>query len=222
MYASHLIRVVVAGFAVSFALGYDSIAVAQSGRHVRKSAPAPVSTPAPEPALTPNKAKEKEKAALTFIVGTDRNGGFSNIPMYYYDTVARGCAERLENATGVKADVAQAEMNRSEAISRARAEKEMYVVWLQLSSQNINNQPGTVNNVNDIYLEYSVYEPTTAKRVAWGHTYQGARKKGAVVGPSPTGRGSTVYSEYLLKQAAREAAEKILDTMKIGSAPGIP
>jgi hypothetical protein len=180
-----------------------------------------VSTPEPEPEPTPNKAKEKEKAALTFIVSIDRNGGFSNIPMYYYDSVSRGCAERLDNAAGVKADVV-GEMNRLEAIRRARAEKETYVVWLQLSSQNINNTPGTVNNVNDIYLEYSVYAPTTAKRVAWGHTYQGARRKGVVVGPSPTGRGSTVYSEYLLKQAARDAAERILDTMKIGGTPGIP
>jgi hypothetical protein len=216
---SHLIRVVVAGVAVNFALACGSIAVAQSGRHVPKSTPAPVSTPAPAPAPTPSKAPEKEKARFTFVVGIDRYNGFSNIPLYYYDSVLRGCAERLDDATGVKADVARGEMSRSEAVSRARAEKETYVVWLQLSSQNINNQPGTVNNVNDIYLEYSVYAPTTAKRVAWGHTYQGARKRGVVVGPPSSGRGSMVYSEYLLKQAAREAAERILDAMKIGSTP---
>ncbi|MDQ6651193.1 MAG: hypothetical protein M3Y84_00440 [Acidobacteriota bacterium] len=219
---SSLIRVVVAAVAVSFSLGCNSTALAQSGRHVRKPMPAPVATAAPEPAPTPNKAAEKVKALLTFIVGIDRYNGFSNIPLYYYDSVSRGCAERLKDATGVKADIAHGEMSRSDAINRARAEKEAYVVWLQLSSQNINNTPGTVNNVNDIYLEYSVYAPTTAKRVAWGHTYQGARKRGVVVGPSPSGRGNRVYSEYLLKQAARDAAERILDVMKIGSTPGIP
>ncbi|MDQ2937753.1 MAG: hypothetical protein M3R67_09610 [Acidobacteriota bacterium] len=217
--ASHLIRVFVAIVAVSFALGCMSTISAQSGRQVRKSTPAPVATPTPEP--TPvAKAPEKEKAAITFIVGIYRYNTFSNIPFYYYDSVSRSCAERLNDASGVKADVAHGEMSRGEAINRAKSEKETYVVWLQLSSQSLSSDPGTVSSVQDISVEYSVYAPTTAKRVASGHTYQGARKKGVVVGPS--GRGSTVYGEYLLKQAAREAAERILDAMKIGSRPTIP
>ena len=222
--ASHLLRIFTAGVAVSLALSCASTAVAQSGRQVRRTTPAPVATPTPEsePAPTPNKAAEKEKALITLIVGVDRYNGFSNIPLYYYDSVLRGCADRLDDATAVKADVVQEEMSRGDAVNRARSEKQAYVVWLQLSSQNINNDPGTVNNVNDIYLEYSVYAPTTAKRIASGHTYQGARKRGGVVGPSPSGRGSTVYSEYLLKQAAREAAERILDALSIQSHPKVP
>jgi len=142
--------------------------------------------------------------------------------LYYYQTVLLSCANRLDDATAVKADVVHGEMSRSDAITRARAEKETYVVWLQLRSENINNQPGTVDRVKDIYLEFSVFAPATAKRVVSGHTYQGARKRGVVVGPPPSGRGSGVYSEYLLKQAAREAAERILDAMKIGGRPSIP
>lgn len=218
--ASHLIRVFAATVALSVALGCTFTTVAQSGRQVRRSTPAPVATPAPEPAPTPNKAAEKEKAAIAFIVGIDRYNSFSNIPLYYYDRVSRGCAERLDEAAAVKADVVQGEMSRGDAINRAKAEKETYVVWLQLSSQTLSSDPGTVSSVQDISVEYSVYAPTTAKRVASGRTYQGARKKGVVVGPS--GRGSTVYGEYLLKQAAREAAERILDAMKIGSRPTIP
>jgi hypothetical protein len=217
--ASHLIRVFVAIAALSFALGCMSTISAQSGRQVRKSTPAPIATPAPEP-TPPAKAPQKEKAVLTFIVGIYRYNSFSNIPLYYYDSVSRSCAERLDHASGVKADVARGEMNRADAINRAKSEKETYVVWLQLGSQSLSSDPGTVSSVRDISVEYSVYAPATAKRVASGHTYQGARRKGVVVGPS--GRGNTVYSEYLLKQAAREAAERILDAMKIESRPTIP
>jgi hypothetical protein len=216
----HLIRVFVAIVALSFAFGCMSTISAQSGRQVRKSTPAPIATPEPEPTPTLNKAKEKEKADITFIVGIDRYNGLSNIPLNYYDTVSRSCAERLNAAIAVKADVVFGEMSRGEAIRRAKSEKETYVVWLRLASESITSDPGTVSSVRDIYLEYSVLAPTTGKQVASGHAYQGARKKGVVVAPS--GRGNTVYSEYLLKQAGREAAERILSSMKIGSRPTIP
>lgn len=202
------------GFIVSFALISAATAMGQSGRRVRKSAPAPVS--APEPTLSPANPAQKEKPALTFIVGMDRYNGFSNIPLYFYDSVLRSCAERLDDATAVKVEVAQGEMNRGQAVTRARAEKEDCVVWLQLKVDSMSADPGIVNNLNQLYLEYWVFAPTTAKLVTSGRTYQqGYRKGGVVVGPSGSGRSNTTYSEYLLKQAAREAAERILAHFQI-------
>ena len=194
-----------------------SAVAAQSGRRARKPAPEPVATPEAKP--TAEKPAEKEKPRLTFIVGVDRYEGFSTIPLNYYDTVTRSCANRLDDATAVKVDIVHGELSRSDAISRAKAEKEGYVVWLQLKAENLRGDPTTVDNLSQLYIEYWVFAPTTAKRVAFGHTYQqGYRKGGVVVGPPSSGRGSVGYSEYMLKQAARDAAERILGELKI--APG--
>ena len=210
------LRFVAVSFVVSFFLVCVSTAIPQSGRRAQKPIPAPASTPEPTP--TTNKQGEKEKATITFIVGVDRYLGFSTIPLSFYDTVARGCAERLDDAAGVKIEVASKEMNRGDAVLRAKAEKEAFTVWLQLKVENVSGDSATVNNLSQLFIEYAVFAPTTAKTVTWGHTYQqGYRKGGVVVGPPGSSRGNVSYSEYLLQQAAREAAERILSALKMGA-----
>ena len=212
---STLLRLVVVSLAVGVFLVCVSTAIAQSGRRGQKSTSAPASTPEPTPTKKPS---EKEKITVTFIVGVDRYLGFSTIPLSYYDTVARGCAERLDDAPGAKIEVAHKEMNRGDAVLRAKAEKEAFTVWLQLKLENVSGDPATVNNLSQIFIEYAVFAPTTAKTVTWGHTYQqGYRKGGVVVGLPGSSSGNVSYSEYLLKQAAREAAERILNALKMGA-----
>jgi hypothetical protein len=199
--------------AITFALGWASIALAQSGRRVHKSASLPASTP--EPPLAPVKT-DKEKSLRTFIVGVDRYNGFSTIPLDYYDTVTRACGDRLDDAGSVRVDVVRGELTRADAVARAKAEKEAYVVWLQLKVESIHGDTSIVRNLSQLYIHYAVFAPNTAKTVAFGHTYQrGYRKGGVVVGPPSSGRGSVVYSEYLLREAARDAAERILDKLKM-------
>lgn len=191
-----------------------SAGVAQSGRRARTPTPQPVATPEAKP--TADKPAEKEKPRLTFILGVDRYNGFSNIPLDYYDTVKRACAARLDDATAVKVEVVHGELSRSDGIRRAKAEKDGYVVWLQIKVESTSGDPTFVNNLRDLYLEYWVFAPTTAKRVVWGHTYQQGRRKGDVVlGPTASRRGSVAYFEYLLREAAREAGERILNELKI-------
>lgn len=189
-----------------------STVAAQSGRRSQK--PAPVATPEAQPAA--EKPAENEKPRLPFIVAVDRYLGFSTIPLNYYDTVTHGCADRLDDATGVRVEIVHGELSRSDAVSRAKAEKEGYVVWLQIKVENLRADPTIVDNLSQLYIEYSVFAATTAKRVAWGHAYQqGHRQGGVVISPPASGRGSVGYSEYLLKEAAREAAESILSQLKI-------
>ncbi|HYR76224.1 MAG TPA: hypothetical protein VEM96_10310 [Pyrinomonadaceae bacterium] len=209
------LRLVAVSFVVGLFLVCVSTAIAQSGRRGQKSTSAPVSIPEPTPV---NKPIEKEKATITFIVGVDRSLGFSTIPLSFYDTVARGCAERLDDAPGAKIEVAHKEMNRGDAVLRARAEKEAFTVWLQLKVESVSGDPTMVSNLSQIFIEYAVFAPTTAKTVTWGHTYQqGYRKGGVVVGPPGSSSGNVSHSEYLLKQAAREAAERILSALKMGA-----
>lgn len=213
---SPLLRLVIVGFALSLSLICTANANAQSGRRVHKTA-APAPTPEPSPTDTPSK---KEENVVTFIVGVDRYHGFSNIPFSYYDTIARACAGRLDDQPAVRVEFAQKDMTRADAVRKAEAEKEAYVVWLQIQVESLYGDPSRVDNLNKLYLEYAVFAPTTAKQVAWGHTYQtGSRKGPLVVGPSGTGSGNVDLSERRLRQAAREAAERILNALKMGSIP---
>ena len=203
-------------FLVSVSLLLVATAFAQSGRRGQKSQPPPVATPTPIP-QTPEK---KEAPAVTFFLGVDRYLGFSNIPLSFYGTVARECAERLDDAPGAKAEVATQELNRSDAVRKAKEMKEGFVVFLLLKVENGSDDPSLVENLTQIYIEYTVFAATTAKIAAWGHTYQqGYRKGGVVVGNPIPGRGNQVRSEYLLKQAAREAADRILEALKLGASP---
>jgi hypothetical protein len=188
-----------------------SAAVGQSGRRVRKSTPLPVSTPEPTPA--PNKPAEKPRAALTFIIGMDRYGDFSRIPLYVSSSVLRTCADRLDDPGSVNVEIATRDIGRGDAIRRAKAEKEAYVVWLQLAPDTFSGRAGSNDNLYNVEIQYLVLAPTTAKQVTSGRTYPGAyRNRGVIVSPKTSG----VYGDYYLNQAAKAAAERILDHFHIG------
>jgi hypothetical protein len=198
------------------ALSFVTLSLAQSGRRVHKPAPLPIPTPAPQ-STTPK--KPEEKSMLTFIVGVDRYSGFSTIPLSYYDTVKDACGDRLNDAKSVKVERVPGELSHGDAVARAKAEKEAYVVWLQIRAENIRGDPSRINNLSQLYIEYAVLAPATAKQVAFGHTYQhGYRKGGVIIGPPSTSTGNIGYSEYLLREAAREAGQRILNTLKIPTA----
>lgn len=181
--------------------------VAQSGRRAPKSAPVPTPTPQAQPIV--KKPAQEVTFLRSFIVGTDRVVNFSNIPSYFYDSVLRACADRLDDAPSVKAEIAHREMNRGEAVKRAKAESEANIVWIQLRIDSARAESG--NDFSEVYLDYWVFAPTTAKIITYGRSYQqGHRTGGVIMPPRPTGRASLPYSEHLLKQAARNAAERIL------------
>ncbi len=192
----------------------------QSGRRApRSSAPAPTPTPQAEP--VEKEPTAETKAALSLIVGIDRGSSFADIPLYFYDSVLRACGERLDDSPSVKADIANREMNRGEAIKRAKAETESHIVWLQLRLDNARVQ--STDDLRDVYIEYLVFAPTTAKTVTSGRTYQQMGRAGGVIAmPGPGGRASLPYTEQLLKRAARDAADKILSAMNVsgGRVPG--
>ena len=177
--------------------------VAQSGRRVRKPetaipVPTPEATPAPAP--TP-----KPEPTFTFIVGIEKFGDFSRIPLYTYSGVLRSCADRLDESSLVKAETTSTEMSRADAVRLAKSEKGAHVVWLQLRSNNFSGRTTVYDDPNDVYVQYAVFAPTTAKQVTSGNIYPDYRNRPVRV---PT---STTQGDYYLNQAARGAAERILD-----------
>jgi hypothetical protein len=187
------------------------LAAGQSGRRAPKSSvPAPVPQATPEATPTP----KETKSALSLVVGMDRGSAFAEIPTYFYDTVLSACGERLDNSPSAKADIAKLDMNRSEAVKRAKAETESYVVLLQLKFDNPRMQ--RIEDLREIYIEYTVFAPMTGKSITNGRTYQQmARAGGVIVMPAPGGRASLPYAEEMLKRAARDAADRILSVLSV-------
>ena len=184
-------------------------AAAQSGRRLPKSAPTP--TPSPQP-VQATKPAEKPKPALRLIVGAEQRGYLSGLPSYFNDAVLKACAERLDAAPSVEVTVSHRDVGRGEAVKTAKAEKEAYVVWLQLRTDRIGYDQQI--DINDLYLEYVVFAPTTAKIEANGRTYpQGYGRGGVIVNPGRLPGNNLPYIEQALKQAARAAAERILDAL---------
>lgn len=180
--------------------------MAQSGRRVRKSSSAPVSVPTPEATPTPTVASEKQKRAFTFIVGLDKYGDYSRISLYVYSGVLHSCVDRLDDSRSVEAKVSTNDMSRSDAIRKAKAEKEAYIVWLQLRPNTFSGRAGVYDDPNNVYVEYSVFEPITGKRATSGSTYPEAYRNKTIRLPT-----SSTNGDYYLNQAARGAAERILD-----------
>ncbi|MCM3903492.1 MAG: hypothetical protein ND866_17450 [Pyrinomonadaceae bacterium] len=183
----------------------------QSGRRAPRST-SPTPTPRAEP--VEKQPIVETKGALSLIVGIDRGSSFANIPQYFYDSVLRACGERLDDSPSVKADIANREMNRGEAVKRAKAETESHIVWLHLRLDNASVQ--SEDDLREVYIEYIVFAPTTAKIVTSGQTYQQMGRVGGVIAmPRPGGQASLPYTEQLLKRAARDAADRILSAMNV-------
>jgi len=179
---------------------------AQSGRRQVKPPPAaaPVPTPTPEPSPV---AKKKEEAELVFLVASERNSMYTNIPLYYYEVARRACGDRLRTRSTADVDVAERDMTRGEAIEKAKSAKKTYVVLLSLTFDNMSN------NHEDVQLDFLLLEPMTAKVVLTGRAYLNSNRKSPVI--INPGRVSGLYREQLLRDAGQEVADRILRKMKI-------
>lgn len=203
---------------VSLALALVAICAlgifAQSGRRVRKSetaipVPTPEATPAPAPTPRP-------EPTFTFIVGMEKFGDFSRVSLNAYSGMLRSCADRLDDSSLVRAETTSREMSRADAIRQAKSEQRAHVVWLQLRANNFFGQT-SVYEANNVFVQYAVFAPTTAKQVTSGNIYPETYRNKRVRVPT-----STTEGDYYLNQAARGAAERILDHFHLRLPSQIP
>jgi hypothetical protein len=195
-------------------------AQAQSGRRSTK----PPATPG-VPLVVEAKPPEKKPATsdlpkIKLIVGTSRNDVFAGVPLYIYDSVLKSCTGRLDDSHGVSVQAEMKGMARGEAVTRAKAATDGYVIWLQLRGDDMSR--GYAGNLDQIYLEYTVFEATTAKVKTQGSCYQSLNRKGGVVLSPRTSGSNTVIVEARLKDAAEDAAQRILKALHIASPSDIP
>jgi hypothetical protein len=179
-----------------------TIAGAQSGRKSQKSAPLPpVPMPTPEKTIAPV-PKEKAKPALTVVVGFERMNYYGNAAMVDEGAALRALVDRLNDHAGVEVADTKRNMTRSDALRAAKAEKEAYVIYVEI---NLDSMDG------DLRMSYWVYSPQTAKIKASGRTYpQMYRNRGVILNPR-----STVYGTRQMEEAARDVAERILRAFQL-------
>ena len=193
-------------FAIIFALSCFATVKAQSGRRAPKTTPATAPAPSPEPAPASAVKLEQPKAVLQFVVGIERYDSFSSISIVTYNDVLRNCAQRLDESPSVSAQRVESSMSRNEATNRAKAEKNAYVVWLRVREDNMSSSP--TGSPGNVYIEYVVFAPTTAKVVSSGSAYP--RKRGMI----PSSR-TGVNGDRDVIEAARSVADKILNAMRM-------
>jgi hypothetical protein len=188
---------------------------AQSGRRQTKPVPAaPIPTPTPEP--TPIPKKEQEEQKLIFLVGLDRDAAHPSIPLYLHSTAQRGCADRLRSRSSAEVDVAQRDMNRSDAIQKAKASTDTYVVLLTLRLD------AMAQSYNDLQLDFVVFAPTTAKVVITGRSLVTGNRAGPVVVGRTSRLPGGLIREQAVKQAGEDAADRILKKVSSVSGRTIP
>lgn len=187
---------------------------AQSGRR----APKRTTT---VPTVSGPKTVEKKPAPpkderIPLLIAIDDHNPFSGLPFFLGDAIKDTCADRLRKASTLKVDIATRGMSRADAIKLAKVEKETYVVWLQIDTDSDANRTSSAGWAPEtLFLRYTVFTPVTAKIKASGRTRTVYRTgRGGVIERIPS-RGGPMYSDWALKQAADEAAERILDAFKV-------
>jgi hypothetical protein len=198
--------------AIALCLALTAFAIqAQSGRRAPKKAePVPEATPEPTP-IEKSKSEEKPKVGVT--LGIEGNLGFANVPSYFYDIVLSSCADKLHEASSIGLNVSGRDMNRADAVKLAKSQKETFVAFLELR---LDSTAATSNQYDNLYVEYSLFAPETGKVVTSGRAYQRQSTLKGVI-PGLPGRASSVYTEQMLKQAGREAGERILSALHVST-----
>jgi hypothetical protein len=182
---------------------------AQSGR--RKTGGSTTTTTT-TPSVDGPKTVEKKPAVepqVQLRVGMNRTGAFTPTPFYIYDTVLDVCIRRLSQAEIVFAAAVGTNMTQSQAVKIAKEETTRWVVSLEVRSFYTDSGRQVNPDQDELYVSYTVIEPVTGKIKRSGrtrqHIYQ--NKRGSISLPTGNGPG---YSEYSIREAGQEAADKIL------------
>jgi hypothetical protein len=187
-------------------------ASAQSGR--RSSGGSSTNTAPSVSGPKPIEKKPEKAPSLQLLVGIEDPSMMMNIPSYVADTVLDGCLRRLNDASEVVVTSGGRGMNRADAMHKAKEETNRYIVSLQVGSDTMNSARQSRNGPDELYVSYVIYDPVTGKTRQTGRAHHAVYKSGSGSVTAPS-KNSSLYSEYALKQAARETAERILEAFDI-------
>lgn len=204
-----LASILAAGLFLAFVI----TAAAQSGRRGNKSTqvtpqPTPAAAEAPKPSPTPPKPR------VLLSVAVDDVDGFSRVPLSGQSAALQGCIDRLNESNSIRVVAVTRNTTRGEAVKKAKSGTDGPVVWLRVELDRMSATAGTNSDIRDVFLEFVLFAPETAKVLGTGRTYPGQRNKSVI----PTGG---IYGDYSYVQAGREAGEKILAALNLPTRPVI-
>jgi hypothetical protein len=194
---------------ISLVLLLFGVAQAQSGRRSTGGTTTTTTTPATA-GVKPAEKKPGADTRLQLLVGINRAEAFTTTPYYVYDTLLTDCIRRLSDAEIVFANAGSNSMNRSAAIKAAKEETTRWVVSLEVKSFFAESGRQIKPEQDELFVEFTVFEPVTGKIKRTGRTQRHIYQNGRGGNSMPTTKGGPNYSEYSIKQAALEAADKIL------------
>jgi hypothetical protein len=199
---------------VSYSLLYIGTAYAQSGRSHRKAEPIPVPKLESDKTNAQIEKPKDEEARFSLVVVSNPLSALDNIPIGYQQTIFNSFMKRLGTSSSLKV-IGEEDMNRSEAIKRAKTETERFVVWLSigLDAQGVIGQ----DSLSSLTVEYIVFTPTTGKTKSQGRVYPQLRKPRGIIGlPLPEGR---IPDEIALRRSGEEAAERVIKSFNLPIPP---
>jgi hypothetical protein len=190
-------------------------ALAQSGRRQVKR-----ESPSPPPGTTEAKRETvaqptpaKTAPAASFIISGDKLSAQLDLPAGYLDVAVQACIDRLAKAPSVAASAGGTTISKKEAIDMAKRQTDAHVVWLEIRVER--DSPVST----DVTLQYSVFTPQTAKVKTFGRVYlDGAQlRKGGVGVGLPPSTARRLPLDYLMKEAGRSVAERLMSSFHISS-----
>lgn len=193
---------------------------AQSGRRPtgrREPPKTNAEPPAAEPESPPERPvqpQEEEKPKLPIIITA--NPSFNvNSNNAINGLVLNGLFNRLKQSPALQV-TAEKELNRKQAHDRAKSETQAYVLWINISSDGS-------NSISDIFVDYVLFTPATAKPKSQGRVYLRPVQQTVGVGPValplplPPGTSPNARTpiEFSLQEAGRETAERVMSSLNV-------
>ncbi len=216
---------------VIVAAGQLQYAQAQSGRSKRQERIDP-----PPPPPVPSPATAASDASQSQLSGASPAVKFNFIIFNYVESniippsIARvifdAFMRRLSASSAIKiAPAFGRDMNRRDAMERAKTETKNHVIWLRLQPDTPDPDSRRVGAVDfdDIVINYVVFAPGTAEietqgRVYYQHLYERSvgigSARSSTRGRQPQ-QARHLLVAYTLEQASREAADHVMAAFKI-------
>lgn len=195
---------------------------AQSGRRAPKPiSPAPPQ-PTPQPQPPPAQAKTPVQPQTSVVVlGDISQNIYMSVPSP--ERISRWVAKRLRDASALA--VAEGDsVSRKEAVDRAKASKDGFVVFLQFDQIGFNTtMPGSARpNYDDMRINYTILSPVTGKTKSSGVVYLTSRS--SIIG---IGRGQGIpicypvvtRDDFILVEASLEVAGRIMNALGVTAPP---
>lgn len=202
-------------FIVAAPVAFATVVAAQSGRRsASKPAPSPPRAPSESTSTNPTEPGAKKAPEIQLLVGVDDPNPLSGVPQYFADTVLDVCVRRLSQPEVVKVTAGPRTLTRGDAVKAAKAEAARYVVWLQVGNSSSDAGRQASGSSDEYYVNFMLIEPGTAKVKQSGRVFGGGRKVGNVGVGVPSSR-NMLYLEQIIKDEARQAAERILSALGI-------